>query len=188
MPPEICSHRLRKFLQEISHEGGEAASPPHRPPKPRFLRNFCEKDEKNTLVGVNSKPDNSNMTIAEEAEQYGLSTDTLRYYERIGLLAPVPRRKNGVRDYSEIDCKAVEFVKCMRSAGIPVESLIEYVKLLQQGAQTREIRKEILREQRQLLANRIAKLQETFENLDFKINNYDTVIVETEKKLAREGR
>ncbi|MDR3115076.1 MAG: MerR family transcriptional regulator, partial [Treponema sp.] len=84
------------------------------------------------------------MTIAEVAERYGLSTDTLRYYERIGLLAPVPRTKGGIRDYGEIDLMVVDFVKCMRSAGIPVESLIEYMTLLQQGETTRETRKAIL--------------------------------------------
>ena len=141
---------------------------------------------KNTLVGVNSKYDNSGMTIAEVAEKYGLTTDTLRYYERIGLIPPVTRSKSGIRDYSELDCRAVVFVKRMRSAGIPVETLIEYMRLLSQGPKTREIRKAILREQRGLLAQRIAELQETLENLDYKIANYDTAIVETETKLARE--
>jgi DNA-binding transcriptional MerR regulator len=126
------------------------------------------------------------MTIAEVAERYGLSTDTLRYYERIGLLAPVPRTKGGIRDYGEIDLMVVGFVKCMRSAGIPVESLIEYMALLQQGETTREIRKAILQEQRKLLAIRIAELQDTMDKLDFKIANYDTVILEAERKFLKE--
>jgi DNA-binding transcriptional MerR regulator len=126
------------------------------------------------------------MTIAETAEKYGLTTDTLRYYERIGLIPPIRRSKGGIRDYGEIDHQVIGFVKRMRQAGIPVETLIEYMKLLQQGAQTRETRKEILREQRELLVKRIAELQETLENLDYKITNYDTVIVEAENKLSQE--
>jgi DNA-binding transcriptional MerR regulator len=126
------------------------------------------------------------MTIAEVAERYGLSTDTLRYYERIGLLAPVPRTKGGIRDYGEIDLMVVDFVKCMRSAGIPVESLIEYMTLLQQGETTRETRKAILQEQRKLLSIRMAELQATLDKLDFKIANYDTLILEAERKFSKE--
>lgn len=138
---------------------------------------------KNTLVGVNSKPDNGAMTIAEVAEKYDLSADTLRYYERIGLIPPIQRNKVGNRNYSETDCQWIQVVKCMRSAGITIESLIEYIRLFQQGEQTRQSRKEILQEQRNLLAQRIAELQGTLEKLDMKITGYDTVIFETEKKL-----
>jgi DNA-binding transcriptional MerR regulator len=126
------------------------------------------------------------MTIAETAEKYGLTTDTLRYYERIGLIPPVQRNKAGNRDYGEIDHRVIGFVKRMRQAGVSVESLIEYTKLLRQGIQTRETRKAILREQRELIAARIAEMQQTLENLDYKIINYDTVIIEAEKKIAQE--
>ncbi|MDR3337867.1 MAG: MerR family transcriptional regulator [Treponema sp.] len=123
------------------------------------------------------------MTIAEAGAQYGLTTDTLRYYERIGLIPPVTRNRGGSRDYSESDCRWVSFIKCMRSAGIPVEVLIEYVTLFQKGEDTRQVRKEILKEQRTLLAARIVELQKTAELLDYKIANYDTILVEYEKKL-----
>jgi DNA-binding transcriptional MerR regulator len=91
------------------------------------------------------------MKIAEVSEQYGISSDTLRYYERIGLIPPVNRSESGIRDYNELDLRRVEFIKCMRSAGLPVEVLIEYVGLVQQGDKTVEARKEILKEQRELL-------------------------------------
>ena len=67
------------------------------------------------------------MTIGEAAQKYDLSVDTLRYYERIGLIPPVPRTPSGLRDYDEESCGWVEFVKCMRSAGVAVEALIQYV-------------------------------------------------------------
>ena len=73
------------------------------------------------------------MKIAEVSKRYGVSTDTLRYYERIGLLRHVPRNKSGIRDYDEASCNAVEFVKCMRDAGMSIESLVEYMELLEQG-------------------------------------------------------
>lgn len=81
------------------------------------------------------------MTIAEVSSQYGLSPDTLRYYERIGLIPPVRRTAGGIRDYSENDCMWVSFAKCMRGAGLQVEALIEYVSLFQKGDATIEARK-----------------------------------------------
>ncbi len=95
------------------------------------------------------------MTIAQVSQKYGVSADTLRYYERIGLLPPVGRTKSGIRDYTEEDCNWVNFIKCMRSAGLPVETLIEYVGLFGQGDETIPARKELLMEQRRQLAARI---------------------------------
>ena len=99
------------------------------------------------------------MKIAEVSHRYGLSADTLRYYERIGLLRPVCRSESGIREYGEIDLRGVEFIKCMRSAGLPIETLIEYVGLVQQGDETIESRRDILIEQRALLAARMAEMQ-----------------------------
>lgn len=124
------------------------------------------------------------MTIAEVGEKYGLSADTLRYYERIGLLAPVPRTKGGIRDYGKIDCLAVEFIKCMRGAGVAIEALVEYVSLFQKGDSTREARKGILRDQRELLKARIVEMQEALDKLNFKIENYDTLVWDAEKKMT----
>ena len=84
------------------------------------------------------------MTIAEVSQKYDLTPDTLRYYERIGLLANIPRNKNGIRNYDEKSCKRIEFVKCMRNAGVEIEILIEYISLLEQGKDTVEERKKIL--------------------------------------------
>ena len=73
------------------------------------------------------------MRISKVSEQAGISLDTLRYYEHIGLLPPVNRNENGIRDFNVLDVKRVEFVKCMRSAGLPIEVLIKYYGLVQQG-------------------------------------------------------
>lgn len=81
------------------------------------------------------------MTIAEDAKQYGLTADTLRYYEPIGLLPHVGRTIGGIRDYCEEDCRWVEYIKWLRAAGISVEALIEYIKLFHQGADTIPARK-----------------------------------------------
>jgi DNA-binding transcriptional MerR regulator len=125
------------------------------------------------------------MTITEVSEKYDLSQDTLRYYERIGLIPRVNRSKSGMRDYSEEDCRWVEFIKCMRSAGLPIEALIEYVGLFQQGDGTVEARKEILIEQRKQLIARMEDMQKTLERLNYKIELYEQAVVEKEKELKR---
>ena len=125
------------------------------------------------------------MRIAEVSEQYGISSDTLRYYERIGLIPPVNRNKNGIRDYNEIDIRRVDFVKCMRSAGLPIEVLIEYVGLVQQGDRTIEARKEILKEQRELLMARMKEMHKTLDILDHKIAVYETADLTKEKEMIQ---
>ena len=124
------------------------------------------------------------MTIAEVSKQYNISADTLRYYERIGLIPPVNRNKNGIRDYTDEDCKWVDFIKCMRSAGLSIEVLIEYVTLFRQGNSTIEARKEILIEQRGILEEKINLMTATLERLNYKIDNYDTIILSAENRLT----
>ncbi len=123
------------------------------------------------------------MKIAEVSERYAISIDTLRYYERVGLIPPVNRNESGIRDYSELDLRRVEFIKCMRSAGLPVEILIEYVALVQQGDRTIEARKEILVEQREHIAQRMKDMQKTLDLLDYKIEVYENAVLKKEKEM-----
>ena len=113
------------------------------------------------------------MTIAEVSRRYAISADTLRYYERIGLIPPVPRNKSGIRDYDEESCRWIELMKCMRAAGVGIEALIEYVSLFRQGDETSNARRAILIEQRGQLAERITQMQQTLERLDRKIAHYE---------------
>ena len=116
------------------------------------------------------------MKIAEVSKTYGMSADTLRYYERIGLLPGVTRNSSGVRDYSEQDCARVQFVKCMRGAGVSIEALIEYMDLFEQGECTAVARKILLEEQRELVRKRIADMQAGLDRLDAKIENYEEML------------
>jgi DNA-binding transcriptional MerR regulator len=125
------------------------------------------------------------MKIAEVSERYEISSDTLRYYERIGLIPHVTRNGSGIRDYSDLDIRRVEFIKCMRSAGLPLEVLIEYMDLVQQGDKTIEARKEILIEQRRLLAERIQEMQKTLDLLNHKIQVYENAILTKEKQIVQ---
>jgi MerR family transcriptional regulator, aldehyde-responsive regulator len=126
------------------------------------------------------------MKIAEVSEHYQLSPDTLRYYERIGLIQSVNRNSGGIRDYGEAELKRIEFVKCMRSAGLPIEVLIEYIGLVQQGDATIEERRSILQDQRVRLTARLEEMQKTLELLNYKISIYDQALVKREKELITE--
>ena len=126
------------------------------------------------------------MKIAEVSEKYGLSVDTLRYYERVGLIPTVNRNESGIRDYNELDLRRVDFIKCMRGAGLPVEVLIEYVALVQHGDKTIEARKEILKEQREQLVSRMKEMQKTLDILDHKIEVYEKAVLKKEKAMIQE--
>lgn len=123
------------------------------------------------------------MTIAEVAKKYDITPDTLRYYEKEGLLPNVKRTKSGIRDYTEEDCNWVNFIKCMRSAGLSIEVLKEYITLFWQGDDTVSQRKDILVQQREILKQKLEAMKETIQRLDYKIEKYDEIIVDKEKKL-----
>lgn len=123
------------------------------------------------------------MTIAEVSKKYDISQDTLRYYERIGLIPPVPRNKSGIRNYDEASCSWVELMKCMRKAGVQIEALIEYVALFQQGDETKEARKALLIDQRDQLMVRMEEMQESLDRLNQKIDNYEQSMRPAEERL-----
>ena len=116
------------------------------------------------------------MTISEVSEKYEISQDTLRYYERIGAIPPVHRSKGGIRNYTKEDTGWIELVKCMRSAGLSVEALVQYVKLTQKGDRTFQERRELLKEQREQLTKQLAAIQAAKERLDYKIARYDEAL------------
>lgn len=126
------------------------------------------------------------MTIAEVGKKYNLTPDTLRYYERIGLLQGVPRNKNGIRNYDEKTCKRIEFIKCMRDAGVEIEILIEYMSLFEKGKSTVEARKKLLEEQREKLLVKQKSINETIDRLNYKINLYEEIALEKRKDFTED--
>ena len=116
------------------------------------------------------------MTIAEVSKKYGLSADTLRYYERVGMIPPVHRTAGGLRDYTEADCSWVELAKCMRGAGLPVEALSRYVALTLQGDETIAARRNLLLAQRAQLELQRQTVETTIARLEYKISRYDAAL------------
>ena len=126
------------------------------------------------------------MTISEISKKYDLTPDTLRYYEKIGLLTKIPRNKNGIRNYDEQSCKRIEFIKCMRSAGVEIEVLIQYVKLLEEGKDTVNERKALLERQREKLLKKQQDIHDTIERLNYKIHVYEDISSGKRKDFTEE--
>ncbi|MCM1570111.1 MAG: MerR family transcriptional regulator [Roseburia sp.] len=116
------------------------------------------------------------MTISEVSEKYDIPVDTLRYYERVGIIPPVTRNERGIRDYQEEDIGWVETAKCMRSAGLPVEALTEYLRLYQQGDATITARLNLLVEQRKKLEEQQRQIKDTLNRLNYKISRYEEAV------------
>lgn len=122
------------------------------------------------------------MTIGEASKKLDISTDTLRYYEKIGLIGPIPKTKSGIRDYDDMSIRQIEFVKCMRSADLPLQELIKYMQLFKQVDKTLKERKQILLEQRENVIEQIEKLKIVKEKLDYKLKLYDEQLLEQRLK------
>ena len=127
------------------------------------------------------------MNIKKVSDLTGISADTIRYYERIGLIPPVTRNQSGIRDFTEREIGLLEFVRCFRKAGVSVEALIDYVTLLEEGEGTEEARLAILKEQAENLDARLEELRAARERLSYKIDNYQEVISQREKELLEGG-
>jgi len=123
------------------------------------------------------------MTISEISKRCNVSPDTLRYYEKVGLLSYVNRTSGGIRNYTEQDCAQVEFVKCMRSAGLSIEVLQKYFELFKRGKRTLKARRDLLAKERENLQMRFKELQDTIRRLDYKISVYDKALKSKSKEL-----
>lgn len=121
------------------------------------------------------------MNISEVSEKFQLSQDTLRYYEKAGLIPKVHRNKYGKRDYLKSDLYWIHYVKALRNSGVSIKSIIKYVSLVQQGMQTRDKRKKILLEQKEQLEQRIKETQEALKHLNIKLDIYDEYVVQLEQ-------
>lgn len=113
------------------------------------------------------------MNSKKVSELLGVSTDTLRYYERIGVIPPVERDHNGYRVYKTNDLNWIYLAKSLRSAGLSIESLIEFATLARKGGSVRAAQKEILHEQLDTLNKKLAQMEETQALLKYKIDTFD---------------
>ena len=116
------------------------------------------------------------MTIREIAAKTNMSTDTLRYYERIGLLPPVPRNAAGIRNYDEYFVNFINFIKKLKASGMSLEHIIDYIRLAEMGDATIQERKKLLAEARETLLDKINSLQLVAELADYQLRNYENLL------------
>ena len=118
---------------------------------------------------------NSGYTIRSMAERCGMTAHTLRYYERVGLIQPVGRARNGHRRYSDADEAWLHFLHCMRATSMPIREMQRYAELREQGDATSLQRRNILEDHRAGIAAQIVELQRAHELLTHKIANYKII-------------
>ena len=123
------------------------------------------------------------MTISEVSKKCNISADTLRYYEKAGLISYINRTDGGIRNYTEQDCAQIEFIKCMRSAGLSIEVLKKYFDLFSKGKRTLNARRDLLATEREKLKKHLMELQDTIKRLDYKISVYDKALKSKNKEL-----
>ncbi len=92
------------------------------------------------------------------------------------MIPPVTRTESGIRNYQQTDLQWVELAICMRNAGLPVEAMIEYVRLTQEGDNTIPARLQLLTEQREALTEKKNKIDSTIKRLDYKISRYEIAV------------
>ena len=126
------------------------------------------------------------MTIAEVSKKYNLTPDTIRYYEKEGLIPKIPRNKNGIRDFDEKSCRWIEFIKCMRNAGMPVEVLSKYVNLMEKGHDTVKERRQLLINQKEVLLKKQVDINNTLDRITKKIEIYDDIVAGKRKDFMEE--
>ncbi|MCD8844731.1 MerR family transcriptional regulator [Staphylococcus gallinarum] len=113
------------------------------------------------------------MMISEVSKSMNISVDTLRYYEKIGIIPKIRRNANGIRNYSQDDLNWVKLAKCMRQSGLSIDALSKYIELYHQGEKTKDTRRDILYKEREILLENIEEMQETLTLLNTKIAMYD---------------
>ena len=117
-------------------------------------------------------------TIGEAAAKCGLSQHTLRWYERIGLLAPIQRASDGRRRFSDGDLDWLGLLTKLRATGMPVRDMQRYAELVRSGAGQAE-RLELLTRHREQVRRAIASQRECLRLLDAKINHYESCLTES---------
>jgi DNA-binding transcriptional MerR regulator len=111
-------------------------------------------------------------TIRTMAARCGMTTHTLRYYERVGLIQPVGRARNGHRRYSDADEAWLNFLHCMRATNMPIREMQRYAALRERGDDTSLDRRKILEDHRAVIAEQIVALEKAHALLNHKIENY----------------
>ncbi|MEV5827062.1 MerR family transcriptional regulator [Spirillospora sp. NPDC052242] len=114
----------------------------------------------------------SSYSPAETAEKSGFSIDTLRYYEKIGLLSRIARNASGRRVFSDDDLQWLGMLRCLRETGMPIAEMLRYSELARGGSGTVRERVELLEAHDRRVEERIARLRDQQKQIQWKIDLY----------------
>lgn len=128
----------------------------------------------------------ADLTITQVSKKYDIKPDTLRYYERIGLLPTIPRKSNGNRYFNEGMQGWIEMIVCLRHSGVPVEKLIDYADMLRAGDSTLQAREDLLKEQLKELEDKKKDLNRSIDRLKHKISLYKSGEIKENKSYFEE--
>ncbi|QNQ80430.1 MerR family transcriptional regulator [Lactobacillus sp. PV034] len=128
----------------------------------------------------------ADLTITQISKKYDIKPDTIRYYERIGLLPPIPRKSNGNRYFNEGMQGWIEMIVCLRHSGVPIEKLIDYADMLREGDSTLLAREDLLKEQLQELEDKKKNLNRSIKRLKHKISLYESGEIKENKNYFEE--
>ncbi len=117
------------------------------------------------------------MNIAQVSEKFDITKETLRYWERSGLLHTIPRNESGYRDYGEYELNWIFFIQAMRKAGVSIEALVEFVELYRLKTDTRAAQKQLLVEQRDKLEQQKREIEKTLNYLNYKLDNFENHVL-----------
>ncbi|BDR61200.1 GNAT family N-acetyltransferase [Lactobacillus xylocopicola] len=126
--------------------------------------------------------------IKDVSKLLGISTYTLRYYEKIGLLNFVKRNSNGDREFESRDLITINTVICLKQTGMPLKDIKNYLQLIAGGLATAEERKEMFLKQKQKVISEIADLQKALQVIDRKVSYYDEAVNSQSLDVCQEER
>ena len=109
-------------------------------------------------------------SIQDVSNKTGLSTHTLRYYEKEGLISDVERSQGGFRQYTDEDLERLGLIRCLKNTGMSIQEIARFVQLTHEGDHTLEERVELLREHRKRVLERMAEMQEHLDKVTWKLN------------------
>lgn len=123
------------------------------------------------------------MYLAKEvAEVTGLTTATLRYYEKEGLLPQIARTVQKYRQYSDEDIEWIRMIQCLRSANVPIHSIKQYVSLLKQGGTTLEQRYSMIQDYIAEIECQMVNLKNALALTQGKLRFYEELLKEPSNK------
>lgn len=109
-------------------------------------------------------------SIQDVSNKTGLSTHTLRYYEKEGLISGVERSQGGFRQYTDEDLERLGLIRCLKNTGMSIQEIARFVQLTHEGDHTLEELVELLREHRERVLERMAEMQEHLDKVTWKLN------------------